>query len=251
MSTLSAYFQIWRLKLSHTKMVTAAFHLNNRETKRELNVSNNDKPLSFCPTLTYLGMKLDKSLTFCHHLVAFCKKLFSRVTLLRRLVRSGWGAGPKTLRIAALSLVYSTAEYFKPVWCRSAHTHLINSVLNNALRKVTGCLRPTPTDNLPILAGIQPAERRRLGATLFLAYCGSLDPDHIFYGLLSGSTDAHQDILKYKRPFVLAARNLLNYLAGLGIRASEWTNHKWNAEYCDNNSRLRVFIPRTVPFLLV
>ena len=29
MSTLSVYYQTWRLKLNHTKMVTAAFHLNN------------------------------------------------------------------------------------------------------------------------------------------------------------------------------------------------------------------------------
>ena len=28
-STLSAYLQTWKLKLSHTKTVTAAFHLNN------------------------------------------------------------------------------------------------------------------------------------------------------------------------------------------------------------------------------
>ena len=38
MSTLSAYLQTWRLKLSHTKTVTTAFHLNNREAKRELKV---------------------------------------------------------------------------------------------------------------------------------------------------------------------------------------------------------------------
>ena len=38
MSTFSAYLQTWRLKLSHTKTVTAAFHLNNREAKRELKV---------------------------------------------------------------------------------------------------------------------------------------------------------------------------------------------------------------------
>ena len=40
MSTLSAYLQTWRLKLSHTKTVTAAFYLNNREAKRELKVYN-------------------------------------------------------------------------------------------------------------------------------------------------------------------------------------------------------------------
>ena len=86
MSTFSAYLQTWRLKLSHTKTVTAAFHLNNREAKRELKVYNNDRLLPFCPTPTYLGVKLDRSLTFLHHLVALRKKLSSRVTLLRRRV---------------------------------------------------------------------------------------------------------------------------------------------------------------------
>ena len=208
MSTLSAYLQTWRLKLSHTKTVTAAFHLNNREAKREPKAYNNDRLLPFCPTPTYLGAKLDRLLTFRHHLVALRKKLSSRVTLLRRLVGSGWGAGAKTLRIATFSLVYSTAKYCAPVWCRSAHIRLIDSVLNDALRIVTGCLHPTPTDHLPILSGIQPAELRRMGATLSLAYRGSLDPDHILYGLLSGSSDTGQVRLRSRYPFVPGARNL-------------------------------------------
>ena len=133
MSTLSAYLQIWRLELSHTKTVTAAFHLNTREAKRELKVYNNDRLLPFCPIPTYLGVKLDRSLTFRHHLVAVRKKLSSCVTLLRLLGGSGWGAGAKKLRIAILSLVYSAAEYCAPVWCRSAHTRLIDGVLNDAL----------------------------------------------------------------------------------------------------------------------
>ena len=177
--------------------------------------------------------------------MALRKKLSSRVTLLRRLVGSGWVAGAKTLRIATLSLVYSTTEYCAPVWCRSAHTRLIDSVLNDALRIVTGCLRPTPTDHPAVLSGIQPAELRRMGATLSLAHRGSLDPDHIFNGLLSGSSDTGQVRLRSRRPFVSAARNLLNNLARLGIRASEWTNHKWNTEYCENASRLRAFVPGT------
>ena len=108
-STLSAYLQTWRLKLSHTKTVTAAFHLNNREAKRELKVYNNSRLLPFCPTPAYLGVKLDRSLTFRHHLVALRKKLSSRVTLLKRVVGSGWGASAETLRITTLSLVYSNS----------------------------------------------------------------------------------------------------------------------------------------------
>ena len=113
-------------------------------------------------------------------------------------------------------------------------------MLNDALRIVTGCLHPTPRE-----CRSQPAELRWLGTTLSLAYRESLDPNHILYGLLSGSSNTCQEGLRSRRLFVLGARNLLDSLVGLGIRASEWTNHKWNVEYCENASRLRAFVPRT------
>ena len=112
-----------------------------------------------------------------------------------------------------------TENYFNDT-C-NAHTRLIDSVLNDALRIVTGCLRPTPTDHLPVLSGIQPAELCRMGATRSLVHRGFLDADHILYGLLSGSSDTRQVRLRSRRPFVPVAQYLLNNLARLGIRASE------------------------------
>ena len=178
-------------------------------------------------------------LTFRHHLVALRKKLFSRVKLLKRRVGSRWSAGAKTLHTAALSLVYSTAEYCTPTWCRSAHARFIGSVLNDALRIVTGCLHPTPTDHLPLLSGIQPVELCRLRATLSLAYYEPLNPDHILYDLLSGSSNAGQGRPRFRRPFVPAARDLLNSLARLRIRDSQYMNYRWNTE-CSKNT-LRIF----------
>ena len=64
MDTLSEYLKTWRLKPSHAKTATAAFHLHNRETKRELKVYANGNLLPFCPVSTYLGVKLDRSFTF-------------------------------------------------------------------------------------------------------------------------------------------------------------------------------------------
>ena len=101
-----------------------------------------------------IGVTLDRSLTFRKHLLATRKKLNTRVSLLRRLVGSGWGAGARTLRTAALALVYSTAEYCAPVWARSAHSKQLDVPINEALRVITGCLRPTPVELQPILAGI-------------------------------------------------------------------------------------------------
>ena len=209
-----------------------------------MEIFNNGKLLPYCPTPTYLGVKLDRSLTFRQHLEALRKKLSTRVTLLRRLAGSGWGAGAKTLRTAALSLVYSTAEYCAPVWCRSAHTRLIDSVLNDALRIVTGCLRPTPTDYLPILAGIQPAELRRRGATLSLANRATLNPDHILHEQLVEKQNAHQGRLKSRRPFVPATQKLLDSLTQSDIRAAQWMDYVLNMELLKSASRLYAFIPR-------
>ena len=235
--------QTRRLKPSHTKTVTAAFHLNNREAKREPKVKNNGKILSFCPVPTYLGVKLDRALTYRHHLEALSKKLFTHVSLLRRLAGSGWGAGAKTLRTAVLSLIYSTAEYCAPAWRRNAHTRLLDSVLNDALHIATGCLRPNPTDNLPVLSGIQPAELRRQEATLSLANCISLDPGHILHGQLTEPQAASKERLKSRHPFVPAARKLLHNLSELGIRAAQWTNLTWDTEYSKSMSALGVYIP--------
>ena len=98
---LGEYLQTWKLKLSTTKMVSAVFHLNNKEDKHELKVIFNNETLPFCSVTKYLGVTLDRSLTYCRHLGSLRKKLTSRVALLRRLAGSGWGASA-------------------PVWCRSA-----------------------------------------------------------------------------------------------------------------------------------
>ena len=82
-----------------------------------------------------------------------------------------------------------------------------------------------------------------IGSDTLLGSRGSLDPDHTLYGFLSRSSYTRQVRLTPRRPFVPAARNLLDNLARLGIRASKWTNHKWNAKYCENAFRLRVFVP--------
>jgi len=50
MATLGEYLQTWKLKLSTIKMVSTAFHLNNKETKRELKVKYNNASRPSVPT---------------------------------------------------------------------------------------------------------------------------------------------------------------------------------------------------------
>ena len=73
-------------------------------------------------------------------------------------------------------------------------------------------------EDLPVFAGIQPAEFRRLGATLSLANRAIHDPDHVLHAQLVGQQDAHQRRLRSRRPFVPAVWKLLDSLSELDIR---------------------------------
>ena len=86
-------------KLSTAKTVSAVFHLNKKEAKRELKVNFNNETLPFCSESKYLGVTLDKSLMYRRHLESLRKKLKSRVALLRRLTGSGWGARTVVLKL--------------------------------------------------------------------------------------------------------------------------------------------------------
>ena len=55
------------LKLSTARTVSAVFHLNNKEAKRELRVNHNNETLPFCSEPKHLGVTLDRSLTYRRH----------------------------------------------------------------------------------------------------------------------------------------------------------------------------------------
>ena len=50
MEIVSEYLQTGKLKLSTTKMVSAVFHLNNTDAKRELNVNHNKETCPIAPS---------------------------------------------------------------------------------------------------------------------------------------------------------------------------------------------------------
>ena len=106
---------------------------------------------------------------------------------------------------ATLALVHSAAEYCAPVWCHSAHTCLIDPTINDTLWIVTGCLHPQLADNLPILAGIQPAELHRRGATLSLGH-RAMEPAHVLHSALTHPSGAAAWRLKSRHPFVPATQ---------------------------------------------
>ena len=149
-STLSAaldsigdYYEKNHLRANPDKTQTCVFHLRNRKANRQLYISWCGKKLEHTPSPIYMGVTLDRTLSYSTHIAKLKAKTEARNNVLRKLANSKWGTHPSTIKTTALALCYSTAEYACPVWERSAHAHKVDPVLNDACRAITGCLQPT------------------------------------------------------------------------------------------------------------
>ena len=94
------------------------------------------------------------------------KESRNKKSIVRKLRNSKWEANPTTRRpSAALALCYSVAEYACPVWKRSTHANKLDATLNETFRIITGCVKPTNTNSLPVLAGIASSDIRSVLAS--------------------------------------------------------------------------------------
>ena len=108
LKTLSQYFHNWRLSLNTTKTVCSIFHLANRLSKYELNVSVDSVKIPFDPSPTYLGVTLDRSLTYGKHLQKIAAKVTAGCNLLKTFATVNWGADFKHFKdICSVTLLFS------------------------------------------------------------------------------------------------------------------------------------------------
>ena len=113
----------------------------------------------------YLGVTLDRSLTFKEQVNKTKAKVSARNNILQKLTTSKWGATPHVLRTSALAQSHSAAEYANPVWEQSAHAKLLDPVPNESCPLITGCLKLTNVNNLHLVAGVAPPEIQREAAS--------------------------------------------------------------------------------------
>lgn len=79
LSSLSQYLHKWHLKLSLPKTVCSVFHLANRCANTTLSIKLDGTNLRHDPNPMYLGVILDRSLTFNSHIKQVAAKTAARV----------------------------------------------------------------------------------------------------------------------------------------------------------------------------
>ena len=119
-----------------------------------------------------------------------------------------WGASAKMLRISTQSLVFSAAKILCPILEQKPTCEEDDVAINNALRIVAGCLRPTSVFQLPVLAEIAPAGLQWEAVILALARKTQKYDWHILYD--SMMTAAPPSRLKFYQPYSKAAQEILH-----------------------------------------
>ena len=101
-----------------------------------------------------------------------------------------------------LALVYSAAEYASPAWCRSStHTRKLDGALNDTMRIITGCMRPTETTFLPVVAGMTPPDIRREACVAKITATVKNNSDHLLHHMVTAADAPCLQRLVSRRPF--------------------------------------------------
>jgi hypothetical protein len=90
------------------KTEMCVFHLNTHAANKQLDVMFNGTSIKHVDHPKYLGVTLDRTLTFKFHLEKAAKKVSSRGNLGRKLAGTKWESNAQILRTASLALVYSS-----------------------------------------------------------------------------------------------------------------------------------------------
>ena len=109
LSELTQYYRSNNLRANPDKTQVTVFHLENKEVKRTLKVKWNRTALENTPHPKYLGVTLDRTLSYKQHIHYMKIKVLTHNNLLRKLSSSKWGTNASTIRTTALTLSYSVA----------------------------------------------------------------------------------------------------------------------------------------------
>jgi len=93
---LAEYFKTWKLQPNPAKTEVSVFHLNNRHANYKLNISFDGTPLTHNEFPKYLGVTLDRSLSYRAHIKKTAAKVSARANIVQKLAGTSWGGQRKS-----------------------------------------------------------------------------------------------------------------------------------------------------------
>jgi len=123
----------WGVEVSVTKTVSTVFSLSTKPETAKLKIGESEITQEDTPT--YLGVKLDKRLSWNPHLKETEKKAVRKLAILKKLAGTSWGADNNILRRVYTGTIRPTLEYGSSAWATASktNTNRLNKVQNAGL----------------------------------------------------------------------------------------------------------------------
>ncbi|KAF0294597.1 Retrovirus-related Pol polyprotein from type-1 retrotransposable element R1 4 [Amphibalanus amphitrite] len=184
LDSLEEWARRWKMVVSLEKTTSTIFTLDPAEARREAALHFQGQPVKFSPTTTFLGITLDRSLTFTGHVKTIKAKMLQRNNVLRAISGTTWGCSPSDLRSTYLAFSRACADYAAGAWMpglSESGLRELETVQRQACRTITGCVRSTPVDALAREADLLPfsARRRQLAAVAMERHSRDLPGDPV------------------------------------------------------------------------
>ena len=148
------------------KTTAQIFTMSTKDHNVEL--SFDTEPLEVAQMTKYLGVTLDKKLSWSNHIESVAEKATKRLCILRRLTGATWGASQDVLAATYKTYIRPLLEYGSEAYSTAseASKKKLDSVQNNALRIVCGAAFSTPITALETHPLTEPLQARRDKAIL-------------------------------------------------------------------------------------
>ena len=161
LNNTSKWARDWCVKVNCLKTVATCFSLSNTTENIKLTINNQQIPQDDAPT--YLGVKLDKRLTWNPHIKEMEKRASRRLSLMKKLAGTKWGANSSILKQVYTGSVRPVMEYGSAAWATAAKTNTsrLAKVQNAGMRLITGGLKTTPINTLESTTGLHSLDTRR------------------------------------------------------------------------------------------
>ena len=162
---LTNWAKKWCLTINRDKSSATLFTLS---TQKPAKLTLGNQPLPYQDVQTYLGVTLDRRLTWAEQIKKAETKARKKLGIMRKLSGTTWGANEGTLKQVYQGTVRPHLEHGSSSFMTAAQTHLstLEKVQNQGLRIITGAMRSTPVQKMQDVTGIPPLQLRREGKAL-------------------------------------------------------------------------------------
>nr|KAG5710959.1 hypothetical protein BaRGS_013693 [Batillaria attramentaria] len=161
LNIVAAWAKDWGVVINETKTVASIFSLSTQPEQAKLQL--NGKHITLDDTPTYLGVRLDRRLTWNPQAQSMESKASRRLALMKKLAGTTWGAHSNILRRVYTGAVRPILEYGSTAWATAAKTNTarLNKIQNAGLRLITGAMKSTPIQTMESHCNLRPLDNRR------------------------------------------------------------------------------------------